>query len=216
VEFERAAPCDSCGGVSGFTALDHICLVVPDLPLATAAIQALGGWPVLAGQTTFDARGVQLRFPVLKIELLTPTAPTPFSRFLKRCDGAAGIQHMTWLVRDVPAAAEGLAAYGIDAVNTNTSSEGWHETLVPARYTGNAFSWHGPRIITSRLSPTTNCARASRARCHGRQPDASGMTDANHFLPTSRMVISSSGGRRARNGIYRGGQAGPAVAPAQP
>jgi catechol 2,3-dioxygenase-like lactoylglutathione lyase family enzyme len=122
-------------GVAGVEGLDHVCFVVPDLPFATAAVRALGGWPVLGGDTLFEARGVQLRFPRLKLELLTPVGVGAIGSFLAKRGGRAGMQHMTFLVRDVDAAVQALHALGFGTVGTETSSAGWHEAFIRPRHT---------------------------------------------------------------------------------
>lgn len=101
-----------------FTGLMHVSIVVPDLAAAIARLRATYG--LAAGEIRVnDEQSVRMTYvdlPNAKIELMEPTRPdSPVAKFLER-NPKGGIHHFCLGVDSVDAAAQGLAASGVQVL----------------------------------------------------------------------------------------------------
>lgn len=112
--------------------IDHIAIAVRDLRPAVALFHGVFGAEFMHGgdDPRIDIRTVQLRMPPgIKVELMTPTAPTSYLQaFLDK--RGEGFHHMTIFVDDVEQTIVDLSGVGIETVDTNLSHPKWRETFV--------------------------------------------------------------------------------------
>ncbi|WP_448187889.1 methylmalonyl-CoA epimerase [Azospirillum sp. sgz301742] len=112
--------------------LNHVALVVPDLPAATALYRDTLGAQVSA-PTDLAAHGVTVVFvnlPNTKIELLHPFGETsPIAPFLEK-NPSGGIHHICYEVDDILAARDQLKAKGARVLGDGEPKIGAHDKPV--------------------------------------------------------------------------------------
>lgn len=98
--------------------IHHIGIAVPSLDDAAATFVALGGGAV-SGRELVQPQQVEVLFielPNVRLELLSPTAPTsPVQRFLER--RGAGLHHICYEVPDIDAALAQVHAAGFELID---------------------------------------------------------------------------------------------------
>jgi methylmalonyl-CoA/ethylmalonyl-CoA epimerase len=108
--------------------LNHVAIAVPDLVAAAARYKDILGADVSA-PLPHPEHGVTVVFvnlPNTKIELLEPLGEnSPIAAFLQR-NGAGGIHHICYEVRDIIAAREGLKAAGARVLGDGEPKIGAH------------------------------------------------------------------------------------------
>ena len=112
--------------------LNHVAIVVPDLPAAVALYRdALGA--SLSEPMDLPAHGVTVVFvtlPNTKIELLHPFGPaSPIAAFLER-NPAGGMHHVCYEVDDILAARDRLKAQGARVLGDGEPKIGAHDKPV--------------------------------------------------------------------------------------
>jgi methylmalonyl-CoA/ethylmalonyl-CoA epimerase len=112
--------------------LNHVAIVVPDLPAAVALYRdALGA--SLSEPMDLPAHGVTVVFvtlPNTKIELLHPFGPaSPIAAFLER-NPAGGMHHVCYEVDDILAARNRLKAQGARVLGDGEPKIGAHDKPV--------------------------------------------------------------------------------------
>jgi methylmalonyl-CoA/ethylmalonyl-CoA epimerase len=112
--------------------LNHVALVVPDLPAATALYRDTLGAQVSA-PTDLAAHGVTVVFvnlPNTKIELLHPFGDaSPIAPFLEK-NPSGGIHHICYEVDDILAARDQLKAKGARVLGDGNPKIGAHDKPV--------------------------------------------------------------------------------------
>lgn len=112
--------------------LNHVALVVPDLPAATALYRDTLGAQVSA-PTDLAAHGVTVVFVNLsntKIELLHPLGDkSPIAPFLEK-NPSGGIHHICYEVDDILAARDQLKAKGARVLGDGNPKIGAHDKPV--------------------------------------------------------------------------------------
>ncbi len=112
--------------------LNHVAIVVPDLPAATALYRDTLGAEVSA-PVDLPAHGVTVVFVVLpntKIELLHPFGEkSPIAPFLDK-NASGGIHHICYEVEDILAARDQLKAKGARVLGDGEPKIGAHDKPV--------------------------------------------------------------------------------------
>ena len=112
--------------------LNHVAIVVPDLPAATALYRDTLGAQVSA-PVDIPAHGVTVVFvtlPNTKIELLHPLGETsPVAPFLEK-NQTGGIHHICYEVEDILAARDQLKAQGARVLGDGNPKIGAHDKPV--------------------------------------------------------------------------------------
>jgi methylmalonyl-CoA/ethylmalonyl-CoA epimerase len=112
--------------------LNHVALVVPDLPAATALYRDTLGAKVSAPQD-LPAHGVTVVFvelPNTKIELLYPLGEKSAIRPFLEKNASGGIHHVCYEVADIIAARDKLKADGARVLGDGEPKIGAHEKPV--------------------------------------------------------------------------------------
>ncbi|RCX24803.1 methylmalonyl-CoA epimerase [Thioalbus denitrificans] len=108
--------------------LNHVAIVVPDLPAATATYRDTLGARV-SEPVDLPAHGVTTVFvelPNTKIELLHPLGEgSPIARFLEK-NASGGIHHVCYEVDDILAARDRLKAQGARVLGDGEPKTGAH------------------------------------------------------------------------------------------
>lgn len=108
--------------------LNHVAIVVPDLPAATATYRDTLGARV-SEPVDLPAHGVTTVFvelPNTKIELLHPLGEgSPIARFLEK-NASGGIHHLCYEVDDILAARDRLKAQGARVLGDGEPKTGAH------------------------------------------------------------------------------------------
>jgi methylmalonyl-CoA/ethylmalonyl-CoA epimerase len=110
------------------TGFNHVSIVVPDLAVAIARLEAVYG--LKAGEPKVnEAQGVRLAWvelPNAKLELMEPTRPdSPVARFLER-NPNGGIHHFCLDVDDMAATLAGLGGHGVQALGGGKEQRSVH------------------------------------------------------------------------------------------
>jgi methylmalonyl-CoA/ethylmalonyl-CoA epimerase len=110
------------------TGFNHVSIVVPDLAVAIARLEAVYG--LKAGEPKVnEGQGVRLAWvelPNAKLELMEPTRPdSPVARFLER-NPNGGIHHFCLNVDDMAATLAGLGGQGVHALGGGKEQRSVH------------------------------------------------------------------------------------------